>query len=490
MRLEESYMWGDDMEKSYKENQGMINTRHSIENFSKRVLVVLSGLVVLASVVVFSLIYLPLKTALEKSLIDNFKQLAYIRYTSLENSIERSREGARSLSSRTVIRDAILEYKDGKISLSDLETFTQSKYEDGASALEHLLKAERYMDGNTIVKYLGDDYFEHSCPVWDKIKRKDRESGLCLTEEHEYFVVRSPIVFQGRTLAYDQLAFDLSYRITSLCTEDIKSELIYQNEFRELVSKGRVLEKKGNSLLMYINDIYYQAYSLEEDAYFIIKQNKSSLMKPVYQLSRHVLMVGIGILIFLALGVYYLIILQARSKMENDHSSLSDAMLEVNTDSLTKAKSRKFSEEILLASFVNFKEGEESPALILLDIDSLKMVNDKHGHSIGDQVIISIAKTIKDNIRNEDILARWGGDEFVGIFAGLAEEDATSFADKLLSAVSGLQIETEFEIIRPTISIGISYFREEDSSFMDGINRADEAMYKSKINGKNMVHKL
>ncbi|GAB1433362.1 hypothetical protein MASR2M29_19880 [Spirochaetota bacterium] len=119
--------------------------------------------------------------------------------------IERSLEGARSLSSRTVIRDAILDYKAGKIDLKTLKEITQSKYEDGAAALEYLLKAERFVNDDSIAIYTSGLYEELSCTVLDEIKLLDRSSVLYLTADHEYYVTRSPILSKGHEIGQDML---------------------------------------------------------------------------------------------------------------------------------------------------------------------------------------------------------------------------------------------------------------------------------------------
>lgn len=477
------------MEEDLKGRYKLMKPNFSVQAFSRRVIITLTILITVSTAAIFLLIYLPLNTELKKSLIGNFNQLSYIRYSSLQSIMDRSLEGARSLSSRTVIRDAILDYKDEKFDLEALKRFTQSKYEDGAGALEYLLKAERFVDEDLIARYTSEIYDEH-CTVLDQLKVSGEESALCLTDNYEYFVVRSSILSQGRVIGYDLLFFNLSGQIHSLCTETIKSELLYQDKFEDLISGANILQKNDISSLIYKDGIYYHEFYLQGGVHFIISQNEVSLLEPVYRLSKQMLLAGIGVLLLFALGVYFFIVRHARNEMEDNCTSLSDAISEVNTDSLTKTGSRRFGEEFLSVSFERFKMGEQSPAILLFDIDSFKMINDLHGHSVGDLVIRSVAETVQKSIRAGDVLLRWGGDEFIGVFSGLNKEDAIAFAKKLLYAVSNLNIDTDTDIIRPTISIGISYFLAEDHSFIDATNRADSAMYQSKSEGRNRVHKL
>lgn len=464
---------------------------YSIQAFIKRVILTLTALVAVSSAIVFLLIYLPLKIELEKSLMDNFDQLSFIRYTSLQNNMDRCLEGARSLSSRTMIRNAILEYENGKMDMDELITYSQPKYEDGVKALKFLVKAERLLGDTIISEHISTDYKDHSCTTYDRLEEGDKmSSALCLTNDHAYFVILSPVVSEARILGYDKLIFDLSGQIHMLCTDAIKSELIDQDEFETLISDATTVRRSNTSSLFYKESIYYQAFQMQDSTHFISKQSTSSLLDPVQRLSKQTFLVGIGILLVFTTAVYYLVIQYAKNELEVSRYSLKEAVSEANTDPLTKTGSRKFGEELLISAFENFQRGESSPAILLFDIDSFKQINDVHGHSAGDRVIRSIAEAVQKSIRSGDMLLRWGGDEFIGIFGGLSKEDAMPFARKLLDAVSNLTIETDAETIRPTISIGVSYFDEEDRSFIDAVNRADRAMYQSKAEGKNRVHEL
>lgn len=163
---------------------------------------------------------------------------------------------------------------------------------------------------------------------------------------------------------------------------------------------------------------------------------------------------------------------------------------EINLDKLTSASSRRFGEISLNSLFKQYKLTGEKPAIMMFDIDDFKNVNDKYGHKAGDIVLIEIVQIINRIIRSSDQLIRWGGDEFVGIFPGLREEHIIEFGQKILSGVSSLEILVGNETIGITISIGFSYFKETDNDFNDVLKRIDDAMYKSKEQGKDKVNIL
>lgn len=461
----------------------------SVQEFANRVILTLTALVILSSASVILLIYLPLKTELKKSLTENFSQLSYIRYAALQNSMERGLEGARSMSSRTVIRDAILDYKNGKINLDELMAVTQSKYEDGAGALEYLLDAERYVDEHLIARYTAAGYTD--CTSEKSLAKDDNiSSALYLEDGHEYFIVQSPILWQGQIIGYDLLTFDLSVQIHALCTETVKSELMCHDAFEALSADIDMLRNDDIRSFFHKDDIYYHVFHLQDNAHFMTRQSEASLLGPLYRLSRQVLVTGVSVLLTFTLAIYFFVIRHAKNELEDGCSSLNYAVSVANTDPLTRAGSRRLGEELLSDLFERFQKGESSPAVILFDIDQLKQINDAHGHSLGDQVIRAIAEAVEQNIRSGDMLIRWGGDEFTGIFHGLTQENAVPFARKLLHIVSDLKIETDKQEIRPTISMGISYFRHDDRGYIDVINRADRAMYQSKAGGRNRVHEL
>ena len=125
---------------------------------------------------------------------------------------------------------------------------------------------------------------------------------------------------------------------------------------------------------------------------------------------------------------------------------------------------------------------------MMFDIDNFKDVNDKYGHEIGDLVLVEVVRSINHTIRTSDQFIRWGGDEFVGIFPDLKEEEVLSFGVKLLDRISSLEIPVENEVISVTISVGFSFFKDSDSDYNDVLKRVDDAMYKSKLQGKNKVN--
>lgn len=120
---------------------------------------------------------------------------------------------------------------------------------------------------------------------------------------------------------------------------------------------------------------------------------------------------------------------------------------------------------------------------LFIDIDKFKLINDNNGHAAGDRVLRKVIEVIKNNLRDVDIVGRFGGDEFVVIMPQIPWTLLRSRADEICRAVS----ETDFDIVEPvTLSIGSTY-TDSKLAVSSLLNRADEALYRAKNGGRNQV---
>jgi diguanylate cyclase (GGDEF)-like protein len=128
-------------------------------------------------------------------------------------------------------------------------------------------------------------------------------------------------------------------------------------------------------------------------------------------------------------------------------------------------------------------------SLLLVDLDQFKQINDNYGHLVGDEILIRFAELIKQNIRDEDLFCRYGGDEFIIMVRGTNLSQAVIFAERLRSEVAKLSINLIDESTHLTVSIGAASLPNSVSSVdpMDLIAASDAALYRAKHRGRNCV---
>jgi len=123
--------------------------------------------------------------------------------------------------------------------------------------------------------------------------------------------------------------------------------------------------------------------------------------------------------------------------------------------------------------------------ILMCDIDHFKKINDYFGHYIGDMVLIQVAKCIQDNIRNEDLAIRWGGEEFLIFLPGSSQDNGYIVSEKLRKSIENLSIRNgDGALIKITISIGVSVVNHT-TPLSTAIRHADKAMYIAKNSGRN-----
>lgn len=154
------------------------------------------------------------------------------------------------------------------------------------------------------------------------------------------------------------------------------------------------------------------------------------------------------------------------------------------TDPLTKLYNRqKFNEVCEEMLMRQHWTPENSFGLIIIDVDHFKQVNDTHGHQVGDAVLTTVADTLTQAIRTNDILARWGGEEFVILLPDVEMEKAVNVAQKYRAAIEKMQIPQVGTI---TASFGVTVYANGDTQ-EKMVYRADIGLYRAKKNGRNRV---
>ncbi len=173
---------------------------------------------------------------------------------------------------------------------------------------------------------------------------------------------------------------------------------------------------------------------------------------------------------------------KSKEEIQIEEEAFRDAV----TDPLTGVPNRRWLFEQAGPVLAHARRHATPLSLLMLDVDHFKKVNDRYGHAAGDDVLSAVGGLLQDSKRQDDLLGRYGGEEFVLVLQGASLANARSLADRFRSRVSALPIETGKGAVRITVSIGVAELRVDDT--MESLlKRADEALYRAKEEGRDRV---
>lgn len=156
------------------------------------------------------------------------------------------------------------------------------------------------------------------------------------------------------------------------------------------------------------------------------------------------------------------------------------------TDPLTRLLNRRSLLELADYELVQRHRHHEPLAFVLADIDHFKAINDQHGHAVGDEVLTRVSQSLKQHVREQDSVARWGGEEFLILMPKATVEEACQVAERLRAAMANLDVAVDGRRIDVTMTFGVSAHRAEEP--LDAtLRRADAALYEGKTHGRNQV---
>lgn len=153
------------------------------------------------------------------------------------------------------------------------------------------------------------------------------------------------------------------------------------------------------------------------------------------------------------------------------------------TDALTGLANRRSIEE----RYAQSEALQEGYSLVIGDIDDFKAVNDTYGHNVGDTVLQAVAEVFKNMVRSEDIVCRWGGEEFLVFLPKCTHADASNIAQRILENIRTTEMRTsEQAVFHVTMTLGVATVGK-GMEFSEVVKEADDRLYKGKHNGKNQV---
>lgn len=155
-------------------------------------------------------------------------------------------------------------------------------------------------------------------------------------------------------------------------------------------------------------------------------------------------------------------------------------------DQLTGLPNRRYIDSFLDSKIKEYKSLGVPFGVAFIDIDKLKVFNDTYGHDVGDEVLKMLSKVFIEVTRTSDLVGRWGGEEFIGIFVGINKADLYKISEKIRMLAEKSSLREKDEELKVTISIGATLVSKEDT-IEKIVKRADELLYESKLSGRNRV---
>ena len=155
-------------------------------------------------------------------------------------------------------------------------------------------------------------------------------------------------------------------------------------------------------------------------------------------------------------------------------------------DTLTQLPNRRYLESFLNYKMEEFQRFGRPFAVLFADIDNFGRFNNTYGHDVGDAVLRNIAASIRQSVRRNDLVGRWGGEEYVGIYSVTGESDLPIIGEKFRQLVRNTEVGCDAGTLNVSVSVGITMSRAEDT-VNSMVERADGLMYQSKHTGKDRV---
>lgn len=427
-------------------------------------------LLLLSLIITYFMVYQPLHNALRQSALDNFELLATAKYQTIYNQVDRSVEGSMSLSSRTMIREKIYEYKMGLVSFEELVEYTDPKYSDGVDALDRVYYAVRLVDQKPI-SIQGDVNFE-----FDDLSSIDGQAltySYMKVNQKDVVRVISPIQKGDDILGYDVIAYCLDDCIKSLGDGEINVTVSHREELSNILNstgKGETLYEAGGST-HFVKELF-------SDAYALVSIQSEQLYLEGDQTSRTGLIAALigNVILFFIFDL--LIVRHARNIVQKAEGTRDHYKNKANIDGLTGAFSRQY-----LQNWIehDLEYIYDNLALVMMDIDDFKDINDTYGHSVGDEVLIKLSDVLKKSVRDHDMVIRYGGDEFLLI---LQTVDYSS-VEVVMSRVKDQLKQFGGYDFKLSVSYGVNIL-VDNSAFESTLKVADNKMYemKNKKKGK------
>jgi diguanylate cyclase (GGDEF)-like protein len=267
--------------------------------------------------------------------------------------------------------------------------------------------------------------------------------------------------------------------------------LMLEHDFAAVILDVRMPEMDGfevaelmrkSEKTKFIPIIFVTAFSKDEN--YIFKGYETGAVDYLFKPLNPVILKS-KVNIFLELDKNKKELEKSKRKIEKQNKRLKELSI---TDGLTGLYNHRYFQNILKREFAMVRRNNSDLSCFMIDLDYFKEVNDTFGHTFGDFVLQRFARLLKEAVRKTDILARWGGEEFVLLLPHTSLEGALVLAEKFRKKAEEYLYENDVHSIQVTASVGVaSYKTHHPSSSTELVTFADQALYRAKAEGRNQV---
>jgi diguanylate cyclase (GGDEF)-like protein len=403
-------------------------------------------------------VFSPLKTELEESLNQNFKNSVSITEINVENKFSRYKEGAESLSSRTMIRNKLEEYNEKDISLQELKDYTQAKYSDGVKVLENIVSAFRITEGEVIANW-GEKDFEIFSSY---INYDNQTTEIKILQDNYFIIINSMIKKDNIKLGNDIVVFNFKPLMNKINEQKTDCEIVY--------SEKKIENLETDKLIIDYRRLLNTNYWLKS------KISKDKLYYTLNKLSFKIIG-GFLFLLLIIATAFSKTLTTTSKKIITELEEKVEKITEISeTDDMLGIYNRSKFFDVLKSEIYRSRRYENNLSLIMFDVDRFKNINDEYGHLVGDKVLKKTTEIINSQIRELDLFARYGGDEFMILNPETKLNDAVKLAERVRKKIEN----TDFaEVKDVSCSFGVAELKVEDD--IDSLlKRLDDALYKAK----------
>ncbi|WP_025183951.1 sensor domain-containing diguanylate cyclase [Leptospira kirschneri] len=430
---------------------------------------------------------------LDKRVLHKFKKYSSLKIFGNKNQIKTNSSTSELLKTSVPITPFFLREVEAALGLGGqfetlVETETQSEV-----VWAYYLSAQKFLYFAPTPKPYKDIFNEglYQRPFWVQATPKmNPQRKQVISELYNdiggqglMITISEPVYFRDQFIGVAAIDIGLDAMRRVLAVGDCIGESILIDENNKIIAKESWIDMNDSTIQL--PDGPSEKFFLQEGYYWAFFEIKDQEVRLVHRISaiKFLFSVVLNLLPFwgliCTLGIVSILYIKLKASMEQVSKM-------IHTDPLTGIANRRGFLKLTQKSLVTVHRHGQSWTILMIDIDHFKQVNDRFGHDTGDRILIKVSQILSANIRQTDVVCRWGGEEFAVFLFGVTPEDSINIAEHLRKEVENKVILKDGKPV--TLSIGISEGKGEKSSGLENAFAcADQALYQAKTLGRNRI---